>query len=219
LKYHLELSTRPEKDSIGSDEMWKTAENSLKSALEHKNIDYKLNPGDGAFYGPKIDFHIEDAIGRTWQTGTIQLDFAMSERFNLEYIAEDGSKKRPVMLHRVVFGSMERFIGILLEHFAGALPVWLAPVQAMIVPISTDKHLDYAKKIYSELEEASIRVEIDDRNESMGKKIRDAELQKIHYMLIIGDKEIEANKVAVRKYREGDKGQVEVKKIIAEISK
>lgn len=217
LKYHLELSTRPLEGSIGSDEMWKKAEDSLKNALDHKKIDYKLNPGDGAFYGPKIDFHIEDAIGRTWQTGTIQLDFAMPERFDLEYTAEDGTKKRPVMLHRVVFGSFERFIGILLEHFAGALPVWLAPVQVVIIPIS-EKHLDYAKKIKKELSEKSIRVEIDERNESMGKKIRESEMQKVPYMLIIGDKEKEANKVAVRKYGEGDKGLMLIEDIVDEIA-
>jgi len=216
LKYHLELSTRPEEGSIGSDEMWRKAEESLKSALEHKKVDYKMNPGDGAFYGPKIDFHIEDAIGRTWQTGTIQLDFSMPERFDLEYAAEDGSKKRPVMLHRVVFGSFERFIGILLEHFAGALPVWLAPVQAMIIPIS-EKHLEYAKKVGKELLEKDIRVEIDGRNESTGKKIRESELQKIPYMLIVGDKEIEAKKVAVRKYGEGDKGQIQVEELVKSI--
>lgn len=218
LKYHLELSTRPLEGSIGSDEMWKKAEDSLKNALDRKEIEYKLNPGDGAFYGPKIDFHIEDAIGRTWQTGTIQLDFAMPERFDLEYAAEDGTKKRPVMLHRVVFGSFERFIGILLEHFAGALPVWLAPVQAVVIPIS-EKHLEYAKKVEKELLEKDIRVEIDERNESMGKKIRESEMQKIPYMLIVGDKEKEANKVAVRKYGEGDKGQMEAGDIIKEISR
>jgi threonyl-tRNA synthetase len=218
LKYHLELSTRPEEGSIGSGEMWKKAEESLKQALETKKIDYKLNPGDGAFYGPKIDFHIEDAIGRTWQTGTIQLDFAMPERFSMEYTSEDGTKMRPVMLHRVVFGSFERFIGILLEHFAGAFPVWLAPVQAKILPIS-DKHLEYAKKIEKELVEKDIRVEIDDRSESVGRKIRDAEMQKIPYMLIVGDKEIETSKVAVRKYAEGDKGQLETKELIDQITK
>lgn len=217
LKYHLELSTRPEKGSIGTDEMWKKAEDALKNALENKKVKYKLNPGDGAFYGPKIDFHITDAIGRTWQTGTIQLDFAMPEKFDLEYIDEDSSKKRPVMLHRVVFGSMERFIGVLLEHFAGALPVWLAPVQAIVLPISSDKHLEYSEKIVAELKEKGIRVEIDERNESVGKKIREAEMQKIPYMLIIGDKEIEAKKVAVRKYGEGDRGQVEITDLIKEI--
>ncbi len=216
LKYHLELSTRPTEGSIGSDEMWKKAEKSLKKALENRKIEYKINPGDGAFYGPKIDFHIEDAIGRTWQTGTIQLDFAMPERFGLEYVDKDGAKKRPVMLHRVVFGSLERFIGILLEHFAGALPVWLAPIQAIVLPIS-DKHLNYAEKIADELKEKNIRVELDDRSESVGRKIRDAEMQKIPYMLIIGDKEIEAQKVAIRKYGEGDKGQMDISELIKEI--
>lgn len=219
LEYHLELSTRPEKNSIGSDDMWKTAEKALKKVLDHKKVEYKLNPGDGAFYGPKIDFHIKDAIGRTWQTGTIQLDFAMPERFELEYTAEDGSKKRPVMLHRVVFGSFERFIGVLLEHFAGALPVWLAPVQAIVIPISTDKHLEYSKNIVKELSDAGVRVEIDERNESMGKKIREAEMQKIPFMLVIGDKEIEAKKVALRKYAEGDKGQMDIKEVIKSILK
>lgn len=217
LKYHLELSTRPEEGSIGTDEMWKKAEDALKNALENRKIKYKLNPGDGAFYGPKIDFHITDAIGRTWQTGTIQLDFAMPEKFDLEYIDEDSSKKRPVMLHRVVFGSVERFTGILLEHFAGALPIWLAPVQVIVLPISSDKHLEYSEKIVKELKEKGVRVEIDGRNESVGKKIREAEMQKIPYILIIGDKEIEAKKVAVRKYGEGDIGQVDITTLIKSI--
>lgn len=216
LKYHLELSTRP-KNSMGSDEMWKKAEAALTSAMKAKGIEYKLNPGDGAFYGPKIDFHIEDAIGRTWQLGTIQLDFQMPERFDLEYIAEDGSKKRPVMLHRVVLGSVERFIGIITEHFAGAFPVWLAPVQAIVLPIS-DKHLEYAGKIKSQLFDAGVRVELDDRTESIGRKIRDAEMRKIPYMLIVGDKEIEAKKIALRKYGEGDKGQIEAGQLIEEIN-
>lgn len=215
LKYHLELSTRPEEGSIGNDEMWKKAEEGLKKALEKKNIDYKLNPGDGAFYGPKIDFHIEDAIGRTWQTGTIQLDFAMPQRFELEYVAEDGSKKRPVMLHRVIFGSIERFIGILLEHFAGSFPVWLTPIQVIVLPIS-DKHIAYAEEKNKELKNQGIRTEIDDRTESIGKKIREAEMQKIPFMLIVGDKEIEANKVAVRKYGEGDKGQKDIDEVLKE---
>jgi len=212
LKYHLELSTRPD-NSMGSDEMWQKAEAALISAMKSKNIEYKLNPGDGAFYGPKIDFHIEDAIGRTWQLGTIQLDFQMPERFDLEYIAEDGLKKRPVMLHRVILGSVERFIGIIIEHFAGAFPVWMAPVQAIILPIS-DKHLEYAEKIKKELFDAGVRVELDSRTESVGRKIRDAEMQKIPYMLIVGDKEIEANKVAVRRYGDGDKGQVEITELL-----
>lgn len=183
LKYHLELSTRPEEGSIGNDEMWQKAEAALTKALDNKKLKYKLNPGDGAFYGPKIDFHIEDAIGRTWQTGTIQLDFAMPERFGLEYISEDGSAHRPVMLHRVIFGSIERFIGILIEHYAGALPVWLTPVQIIILPIS-DRHIDYSKEIMQQLKNhpfdhgagPGIRVEIDNRTESIGKKIRDAEM-------------------------------------------
>ena len=216
LKYHLELSTRPEKGSIGSDKEWKKAEEALKSALEKKDVEYTINPGDGAFYGPKIDFHIEDAIGRTWQTGTIQLDFAMPERFNLEYIAEDGHKKRPVMIHRTIFGSVERFIGILLEHFAGALPIWLAPVQVIVLPIS-DKHISYANQISEELKKQNIRVETDVRTESVGKKIREAEMQKIPYMLIVGDKEIAAKKVAIRKYGKGDKGQIDLEKLIEEI--
>lgn len=216
LKYRLELSTRPLEGSIGSEEMWEKAENALKNALEKNKLEYKLNPGDGAFYGPKIDFHIEDAIGRTWQTGTIQLDYAMPERFALEYISEDGTSKRPVMLHRVIFGSIERFIGILTEHFAGAFPIWLAPVQAIVLPIS-DKHLDYADKIAKHLVEKGIRTDVDRRTESVGRKIREAEMQKIPNMLIVGDKEIEAGKVALREYGKGDKGQVELDQIVKNI--
>lgn len=219
LKYHLELSTRPEEGSIGSDEMWQTAEKALKDVLDKRKVEYKLNPGDGAFYGPKIDFHIEDAIGRTWQTGTIQLDFAMPERFHLEYSAADGSKKQPVMIHRVVFGSMERFIGVLIEHFAGALPAWLTPVQAILLPISSDDHIEYCESVAKELADAGIRVEVDRRGETIGKKIREAEMQKIPYMLIVGNKEVESKKVALRKYGEGDKGAVEVKEVITQISK
>lgn len=216
LKYHLELSTRPENGSIGSDKDWERAEKALKSALEKRKTKYKLNPGDGAFYGPKIDFHIEDAIGRTWQTGTIQLDFAMPERFNLEYIGENGKQERPVMIHRVIFGSIERFIGILTEHFAGAFPIWLAPIQAIVLPIS-DKHIEYAKKIFEELQTAGIRIEFDQRNETIGRKIRESEIQKIPYMLIVGDKEIESNKIATRKYGEGDLGQKTIVEITKEI--
>lgn len=216
LKYHLELSTRPENGSIGSDKDWERAEKALRSALEKRKTKYKLNPGDGAFYGPKIDFHIEDAIGRTWQTGTIQLDFAMPERFNLEYIGENGKQERPVMLHRVIFGSIERFIGILTEHFAGAFPIWLAPIQAIVLPIS-DKHIEYAKKIFEELQTAGIRIEFDQRNETIGRKIRESEIQKIPYMLIVGDKEIESNKIATRKYGEGDLGQKTIVEITKEI--
>lgn len=217
LKYHLELSTRPKEGSIGSDEEWQKAEKALKSALEEKDVEYKLNPGDGAFYGPKIDFHIEDAIGRRWQTGTIQLDFTMPERFELEYVAESGDKKRPVMIHRVIFGSVERFIGILLEHFAGALPIWLAPVQAIVLPIS-DKHISYAQQISDKLKDEKIRAQVDDRTESIGRKIREAEMQKIPYMLIIGDKEIDSKKVAIRRYGKGDQGQVELRELIKKIN-
>lgn len=216
LKYHLELSTRPQEGSIGDDEMWQKAEDALKKALEIKGLKYKLNPGDGAFYGPKIDFHIEDAIGRTWQTGTIQLDFAMPERFGLEYVVEDGYSKRPVMLHRVVFGSIERFIGILTEHFAGAFPIWLAPVQVVVLPIA-DRHIDYAQDVLEKLEKEGIRAEIDQKSESVNRKIRNAEIQKIPYMLIVGDKEIEAKKVAVRKYEVGDQGQMDLKEVIKAI--
>lgn len=218
LKYHLELSTRPLEGSIGSDEMWKKAEDSLRQALENKKVEYKLNPGDGAFYGPKIDFHIEDAIGRTWQTGTVQLDFAMPERFELEYVSEDGSPKRPVMLHRVIFGSIERFIGILTEHYAGAFPVWLAPVQVTILPIA-DRHNSYAQQVAKELINTDIRVEVDERTESIGKKIRESEIKKIPYMFVVGDKETESDKVSVRKYGEGDKGQMDIAEIITEITK
>jgi len=216
LKYHIELSTKPETGSIGTDEMWQKAEDALKNALDSKKIEYKLNPGDGAFYGPKIDFHIEDAIGRTWQTGTIQLDFAMPDRFKLQYIDEKGEKKQPVMIHRTILGSFERFIGILLEHYAGALPIWLAPVQAIILPIS-DKHSDHANKMMQELKDKDIRVGLDDRSESIGKKIREAEMQKIPYMLIVGDKEIESHKIAVRRYAEGDKGQMNLDDLVRDI--
>jgi threonyl-tRNA synthetase len=218
LSYHMELSTRPEEGSIGTDEMWEKAESSLRQALEKKGVEYKLNPGDGAFYGPKIDFHIADAIGRTWQTATIQLDFAMPERFDLEYAAEDGSRQRPVMLHRVIFGAIERFIGVLIEHFAGDFPVWLAPVQATVLPVS-DKAMDYAKAVTEELKGAGVRVELDDRTESIGKKIRAAEMQKVPYMLVVGEKEQAANNVSVRTRTEADKGLMTVEAIIADIKK
>ena len=206
--YTVELSTRPE-NSMGSDEDWERAESALKKALEDQNMEYQINEGDGAFYGPKIDFHIKDCLGREWQCGTIQLDFQMPERFDLTYIGEDGEKHRPVMLHRVIFGSIERFIGILIEHYAGAFPTWLAPVQVKILPIS-DNHKEYATKVKDELEKLEIRVEIDDRQEKIGYKIREAQLQKIPYMLIIGDKEIEANAVGVRSRKDGDIGQMSV---------
>lgn len=206
--YTVELSTRPE-DSMGSDEVWELAENSLRKALETTNTKYELNEGDGAFYGPKIDFHIKDCLGREWQCGTIQLDFQMPERFDLNYIGEDGEKHRPVMLHRVIFGSIERFIGILIEHYAGAFPTWLAPVQARILPIS-DAHQEYAKQLMKEMEKNGIRVEIDDRSEKTGYKIREAQLAKIPYMIVVGDKEQESKTLAVR-VREG--GETSVMKI------
>ncbi|NLI56947.1 MAG: threonine--tRNA ligase [Clostridium sp.] len=216
-KYHVELSTRPE-DSMGSDEQWDLAINSLKDALDTKGMEYKVNEGDGAFYGPKIDFHLEDSIGRTWQCGTIQLDFQMPERFDLTYVGPDGERHRPVMIHRVVFGSIERFIAILTEHYAGAFPTWLSPVQVKILPL-IDKHVEYALKVQKELEDKGIRVEVDARNEKIGYKIREARLEKVPYMLIIGDKELENNAVAVRSRKDGDIGAILVSEFIDKILK
>jgi threonyl-tRNA synthetase len=207
-KYHVELSTRPE-DSMGTDEQWEMATEALKVALEKKGLDYKVNEGDGAFYGPKIDFHLEDSIGRTWQCGTIQLDFQMPERFDLTYIGEDSEKHRPIMLHRVIFGSIERFIAILTEHYAGALPTWLAPVQVKILPI-TDRSLEYARSLQMHLEELDIRTELDNRNEKIGYKIRAAQIEKVPYMLVIGDKEVENVAVSVRSRSKGDMGSMSV---------
>ncbi len=195
--YFVELSTRPE-NSMGSDEDWEDATNGLKAALERLNMPYILNEGDGAFYGPKIDFHLRDSLGRTWQCGTIQLDFQMPLNFGLEYVAEDGTKKRPIMIHRVCFGSIERFIGILTEHFAGKFPTWLAPVQVKVLPVS-DKSLDYSRKVFEALKNAGVRVELDDRNEKIGYKIRSArQIDRVPYMLILGEKEITDNTVSVR---------------------
>lgn len=205
-KYHIELSTRPE-NSMGSDEQWELATQGLKNALNKTGKSYKINEGDGAFYGPKIDFHLEDSIGRTWQCGTIQLDFQMPEKFELSYIGEDGEKHRPVMIHRVVFGSIERFIAILLEHFAGDLPLWIAPWQIKVMPISQAQR-DEAFEIFKKLESQGFRVEFDDRNEKIGYKIREAQMQKIPYMVIIGDKEIQENKLAVRSKKDGDLGSM-----------
>jgi len=205
-KYHVELSTRPEK-SIGPDELWEKSTAALREALEDQGIAYKVNEGDGAFYGPKIDFHLEDSIGRTWQCGTIQLDMNLPERFDLYYIGPDGEKHRPVMIHRVVFGSIERFIAILTEHFAGAFPVWLSPVQAKILTI-VEKHIPYAEQVKAKLEEKGIRVELDGRNEKIGFKIREAQMEKIPYMLVVGDKEAENGHVAVRSRKEGDLGSM-----------
>jgi len=211
-KYHVELSTRPE-NSMGSDEMWEIATNALKNALEERGMPYKINEGDGAFYGPKIDFHLEDSIGRTWQCGTIQLDFQMPERFDLTYIGPDGEKHRPVMLHRVIFGSIERFMGILTEHYAGAFPVWLSPVQVKILPIS-EKQEEYVKYLYQRFFDAGIRVEMDLRNEKIGYKIREAQLEKVPYMVIVGDKEVENRNISVRDRKEGDLGNMEVDRFI-----
>ena len=204
-KYHVELSTRPE-DSMGSDEDWDMATEALRGALDDLGLPYVVNEGDGAFYGPKIDFHLEDSIGRTWQCGTIQLDFQLPLRFNLEYTGADGEKHRPIMIHRVAFGSIERFIGILIEHFAGAFPTWLAPVQVKVLPIS-DKYMDYAQKVQDTLYNAGIRSEIDSRAEKIGYKIREAQMQKIPYMLVVGAKEEEAGVVSVRSRFAGDEGQ------------
>ncbi len=214
-KYHVELSTRPE-DSMGSDEDWELATDALRGALGELGLDYEVNEGDGAFYGPKIDFHLQDSLGRTWQCGTIQLDFQLPLRFQLEYTGADGEKHRPIMIHRVAFGSIERFIGILIEHFAGAFPTWLAPVQVKVLPIS-EKFLDYGEKIRKELENAGIRAELDVRSEKIGYKIREAQNQKIPYMLVVGAKEEEQGLVAVRTRQGGDQGQKRLEDFIAAV--
>jgi threonyl-tRNA synthetase len=214
-QYKIELSTRPEK-FIGSPEMWERAENALKNVLEHQKIDYQLNPGDGAFYGPKIDFHIKDVLNRSWQCGTVQLDFSMPERFELEYVDADGQHKRPVMIHRALFGSMERFIGILIENYGGALPCWLAPVQVRILPIS-DKYIDYARSVGVRLSDKGFRVEIDDRNEKIGYKIRESEVLKTPFMAIVGEKEQAAGTVSVRKHGEGDLGPLSVDTFLVQL--
>jgi len=213
--YHVELSTRPE-NSMGSQETWDLATNALKQALEVRGMAFKINEGDGAFYGPKIDFHLQDSLDRTWQCGTIQLDFQMPEKFDLNYIGEDGEKHRPVMIHRVIYGSMERFIGILTEHFAGAFPTWLAPVQVRVLPITERQH-DYTEQIIAQLKSAGIRVEVDKRSEKIGYKIREGQLQKIPYLLVLGDKEAEANTIAVRHRKEGDLGAMGVEEFVAMI--
>ena len=216
-KYKVELSTRPE-NSMGDDEQWDIATNALKEALESKGMAFKINEGDGAFYGPKIDFHLEDSIGRTWQCGTIQLDFQMPEKFDLTYVGSDGEKHRPVMIHRVVFGSIERFIGVLIEHYAGAFPAWLAPVQVKILPV-VEKHISYADEIAKLLEENGIRVEIDHRNEKIGYKVREAQMEKVPYMLVVGDKEMENKDVAVRSRKDGDQGSIPANDFIEKIKK
>ena len=216
-QYHVELSTRPE-DSMGSDEDWEMATDALRSALDELQLPYVVNEGDGAFYGPKIDFHLVDCIGRTWQCGTIQLDFQLPQRFELEYVGADGEKHRPIMIHRVVFGSIERFIGILIEHFAGAFPTWLAPVQVKVLPIS-DKYMDYAQNVLNKLTEAGIRAEVDTRAEKIGYKIREAQTAKIPYMLVVGQKEEEENTVSVRSRADGDEGARSLDTFIADILK
>ena len=215
-KYHVELSTRPE-DSMGSDEDWELATEGLRGALNDLGLDYVVNEGDGAFYGPKIDFHLTDSIGRTWQCGTIQLDMQLPQRFELEYTGADGEKHRPIMIHRVAFGSIERFIGILIEHFAGAFPTWLAPVQVKVLPIS-DKHLEYGQKVLETLNAAGIRAEIDTRAEKIGYKIREAQMQKIPYMLVVGAKEEEENLVSVRSRFAGDEGQKSLDAFVASVA-
>lgn len=215
LSYHAELSTKPEK-AMGSDAMWETATNALREALEARGMQYKVNEGDGAFYGPKIDFHLRDSIGRTWQCGTIQLDMQMPEKFDLTYVGEDGQKHRPVMIHRVAYGSMERFIGILIEHYAGAFPTWLAPVQVRILPL-TDRHAEYAEQLAAGLRDKDVRVEVDARNEKVGYKIREGQVEKIPYLLVVGDKEVESGSVAVRKRSVGDLGSKPVEQFTTEL--
>ena len=216
-EYFVELSTRPD-DSMGSDKDWEMATNGLKKALEDMGLDYIVNEGDGAFYGPKIDFHLRDSLGRPWQCGTIQLDFQMPQRFDLEYTAEDGSKKRPIMIHRVCFGSIERFIGILIEHFAGKFPVWLAPVQVKVIPVS-EKSMDYATGVYEKLKAAGIRTELDHKDEKVGYKIRQAQLEKVPYMLVLGEKEAAEGAITVRSRDKGDLGAAGLDAFIEDIKK
>ncbi len=213
--YHVELSTRPEK-AMGSVEMWDMATAALKEVLDERGMNYVINEGDGAFYGPKIDFHLRDSIGRTWQCGTIQLDFQMPEKFEISYVGEDGQKHRPAVIHRVIYGSMERFFAVLIEHFAGAFPTWLAPLQVMVLPI-TDRHHRYASGVLEALREAGVRAESDTRNEKVGYKIREAQLMKVPYMLVVGDKEEAAGEVAVRERAGGDKGSLKLEKFIDDI--
>jgi threonyl-tRNA synthetase len=212
----LELSTRPEK-RVGSEEMWDKAEAALQRALDSRGLEYELNEGDGAFYGPKIDLHMTDAIGRSWQLGTVQLDYYMPERFQLEYTGADNTEHRPAMIHRASMGSFERFIGILIEHYAGEFPLWIAPVQAVVLPIS-DRHLEHARGVARELADEGIRAQVDERTESVGKKIREAELRKVPYMLVVGDQEQADGTVAVRRHRDGDQGAEPVSEFARQIS-
>ena len=215
--YFVELSTRPE-DSMGSDEDWEMATNGLRNALDEMGLKYIVNEGDGAFYGPKIDFHLRDSIGRTWQCGTIQLDFQLPQRFEAEYVAEDGTKKRPIMIHRVCFGSIERFIGILIEHFAGKFPVWLAPVQVKVIPVS-EKSMEYAQGVYDQLKAAGIRTELDRKDEKVGYKIRQAQLEKVPFMLVLGEKEAAEGKITVRSRDKGDLGVADLSTFTADVKK
>lgn len=217
LDYRVELSTRPE-NFMGEIKSWDKAEDALKKALEHENIDYVLNEGDGAFYGPKIDLHIKDCIGRSWQCGTIQLDFQMPERFELEYIGADGNRYRPVMIHRALYGSIDRFMGVLIEHYAGLFPLWLSPVQVKILPIN-DNVLDYSEEIEKELINNNIRVEIDKRTEKIGYKIREAQLEKVSYMLIIGDEEKTSKEISIRSRDKGDLGKSKLDQFIKKLQK
>ena len=215
LDLRIELSTRPEK-RIGADELWDAAEAALHAALERAGVEYQLNEGDGAFYGPKIDLHMTDSIGRSWQMGTIQLDFQMPERFGITYTGEDNAEHTPAMIHRALFGSFERFIGILIEHYAGAFPVWLAPVQALVIPVA-DRHNDYAHQVVAELNGAGLRAEADTRGESVGKKIAEAERQKMPRILVVGDRELESGQVSVRRRGEGDVGAQPLADLLGEL--
>ncbi len=215
LEYHVELSTRPE-NSMGSDELWEISTNALREAIEKTGVPYQINEGDGAFYGPKLDFHVQDSLGRTWQCGTIQMDMQLPERFDVNYVGEDGEKHRAVMLHRAGYGSLERFIGILIEHFGGAFPTWIAPVQVKVIPV-TEKHMDYAKSVAKTLSESNIRVELEEANETLGYKIRKAQMEKVPYMLIVGDKEEKSHTVSIRSRKEGDKGSMMVPMFVANL--
>ncbi len=215
LEYHVELSTRPE-NSMGSDELWEISTNALREAIEKTGVPYQINEGDGAFYGPKLDFHVQDSLGRTWQCGTIQMDMQLPERFDVNYIGEDGEKHRAVMLHRAGYGSLERFIGILIEHFGGAFPAWIAPVQAKVIPV-TEKNLEYAKSIANAMSESNLRVEVEEANETLGYKIRKAQMEKVPYMIIVGDKEMNTHTITVRSRKDGDLGATHLPMFVANL--
>lgn len=215
LEYHVELSTRPE-NSMGSDELWEISTNALREAIDTAGVPYQINEGDGAFYGPKLDFHVQDSLGRTWQCGTIQMDMQLPERFDVNYIGEDGEKHRAVMLHRAGYGSLERFIGILIEHYAGAFPTWIAPVQAKIIPV-TDKNLEYAKSVAAAMSESDIRVEVEEANETLGYKIRKAQMEKVPYMIIVGDQEMKGHTISVRSRKNGDMGSQSLPMFVANL--